>query len=256
MQNWVKVLVKFLFFVCFASWKRRVSIYDEFTSYFILSTTDCYSNKYLLNDFRIKWTTIKCFIPFMFMSEAVFPSRNIMKLYFNSENFFPSFSSAKKQNRDLCILDVYIRIWCFAKESQWIQLIFCLWAMKITSHDCSPECFVLIIFVDEGFSSFLKRRKIRAFFLGKSAEIKAMNPAVDISRALLWMPAKCIFISKFLSAQKQILRENSQSFQKSFFLSKSSLHLTAFMIKFFIETFARSSRKFHSCGARSTVRTE
>lgn len=254
MQNWVKVLVKVLFFVCFASWKRRVSIYDEFTSYFILSTTDCYSNKYLLNDFRIKWTTIKCFIPFMFMSEALFPSRNIMKLYFNSENFFPSFSSAKKQNRDLCRClhtNMMLRKRIAMNSTDFLSVgneNHFAWLLA--------RMFVLIIFVDEGFSSFLKRRKIRAFFLGKSAEIKAMNPAVDISRALLWMPAKCIFISKFLSTQKQILRENSQSFQKSFFLSKSSLHLTAFMIKFFIETFARSSRKFHSCGARSTVRTE
>lgn len=144
-------------------------------------------------------------------------------------------------------------------------------APKITSHECMTECFMLITPPDsscrsshEEFSSIFQIKKFSVCFCsssqinhGKLTEEKKQ----EVSR-LIW----AYFFGKYLITDKvsstcSCLRfsENSHS-SRSFraresSTGESSLAVSALSHALEIEMLL-ISRKFHSCGTRSTVQTE
>lgn len=95
------------------------------TAHFIPSTTDCYSNKYLLNDFHIKWTTIKCSIP---ISYEHFRTPSTEPISTRQNFFFCSSSACRKKNESTTeiYVDVFIWIWCLVlqKSRKFISVLF------------------------------------------------------------------------------------------------------------------------------------
>lgn len=69
-------------------WKQQLFMMS-FATYFITPTapTNCYSNKYLRNDFRIIWTTIKCFASSVHVWVSPFAAES-WKPIFGSEKLF------------------------------------------------------------------------------------------------------------------------------------------------------------------------
>lgn len=114
------------------------TIYDEFHRHILSpSTTECYSNKYLHNDFRIKWTTINCFIPSCYFD--FFSLESIMKPI---STWAKLFSLKKQRDWDLCrcfhmkttifCYGLRIYFWCFS-------LCRCRSSSKISFHECMTK---------------------------------------------------------------------------------------------------------------------
>lgn len=141
--------------------KRTEQIFmTSLTAYFIPSTTDCYSNKYLLNDFRIKWTTIKCSIPI----SSEFFSTSSPEPISTRKKFFPFIRLPKKSTTEIYV-DVFIWIWCLVlqKSRKFISDFLCCGPQKSLRMNAWQNVLWLsftnssraVHFVGEEFRSFL-----------------------------------------------------------------------------------------------------
>lgn len=212
------------------------TIYDEFHNIFYPHSTDCFSNKYLLNDSHIKWTTIKCFVPFMFVV-WVFPQTKLGKSFY-------FLSPSKAQQRFMEMFPHMKMMFCVAKESKIYFTCFSVWAPKISSPAWQNAlCLSFSIFINILMKNFLILQI--EMFLGKSWKTNK-NCFMLIHEFSLDNFTWC-FLSSFTSLTCTKAFENMQKLLLKA-LSLSRHHLACITDKIISQT--------HSCGVCSTVQTE